>query len=74
MQRKRKSKAINSAWGNVPRRCIYRVATVSFVLGEDVPSFARSPALSAAAVGAGQGQTGRGWVETEGVNGRCKPE
>ena len=74
MQRKRKSKAINSAWGHVPRPCIYRVATVSFVLGEDVPSFARSPALSAAAVGAGQGQTGRGWVEIEGVNGRCKPE
>ena len=74
MQRKRKSEAINSAWGNVLRPCIYRVATVSFVLGEDVPSFPRSPALSAAVVGGRQGQTGRGWVETEGVNGSYKPE
>lgn len=74
MQRKRKSEAINSAWGNVLRPCIYRVATVSFVLGEDVPSFPRSPALSAAVVGGPQGQTGRGWVETEGVNGHYKPE
>ena len=60
MQRKRKSEAINSAWGNVLRPCIYRVATVSFVLGEDVPSFPRSPAFPLRLWGAGRGRQGVG--------------
>lgn len=60
MQRKRKSKAINSAWGNVLGPCIYQVATVSFILREDVLSLPRSRALSAAVVGLARGRRGVG--------------
>lgn len=57
------------------RPCSYRAAqTVSFVLREDALSFPGSPALSASVMGDGQGKTGRGWVETEDMNGRYKPE
>ena len=40
--------------------CIYQVATVSFILREDVLSLPRSWALSAAVVGLARGRQGVG--------------